>query len=52
MVIKSRRITWEANLASWGKYEVHKGFCLENLKGKDNSEDLSVDGKTEWILGK
>jgi hypothetical protein len=27
---------------------------LENLKGRDNSEDLSVDGKIilEWILRK
>jgi hypothetical protein len=27
---------------------------LENMKGKDNLEDLGVDGKImlEWILGK
>jgi hypothetical protein len=27
---------------------------LENLKGRDHSEDLGVDGKItlEWILGK
>jgi hypothetical protein len=27
---------------------------LENLKGRDNSEDLDVDGKIifEWVLGK
>jgi hypothetical protein len=29
-------------------------FLLENLKGKDHSEDLGVDRKIilEWILGK
>jgi hypothetical protein len=29
-------------------------FWLENLKGRDHSEDLGVDGKIilEWILGK
>jgi hypothetical protein len=33
---------------------MHKKFCLENLKGGDNLEDLSIDGKQilEWILGK
>jgi hypothetical protein len=28
-------------------------FPLENLKGRDNSEDLGVDGRIlEWILRK
>jgi len=29
-------------------------FWLENLKGRDHSEDLGTDGKMllEWILGK
>jgi hypothetical protein len=29
-------------------------FRSENLKGKDHSEDLDIDGKiiSEWILGK
>jgi hypothetical protein len=29
-------------------------FLSENLKGRDNREDLSVDGKiiSEWMLGK
>jgi len=29
-------------------------FWLENLKGRDNSEDLGVDGRIilEWILEK
>jgi len=30
-----------------------KKFWSENLKGRDDSEDLGVDGKiTEWILRK
>jgi hypothetical protein len=29
-------------------------FCLENLKGKDHSEDLSIDRRIvlKWILEK
>jgi len=28
-------------------------FWVENVKGKDHSEDLGVDGKIlEWTLGK
>jgi hypothetical protein len=33
---------------------MHTVFRLENLKGKNYSEDLGVDGRIilEWILGK
>jgi hypothetical protein len=33
---------------------MHKIFWLENMKGRDNSENLNVDGSLilEWILGK
>jgi hypothetical protein len=33
---------------------MHTKFLSENLKGGDQAEDLSVDGKIilEWILGK
>jgi hypothetical protein len=33
---------------------MHTRFLLENLKGKDHSEDIGIDGKVilEWILGK
>jgi hypothetical protein len=31
---------------------IHTKFWLENLKGRDNSEDLGIHGKMlEWILG-
>jgi hypothetical protein len=32
---------------------MHTIIWLENLKGRDHSEDLGVDGKIilEWILG-
>jgi hypothetical protein len=34
--------------------KVHKIFWLQNLKGRDDSEELSVDGRIilEGILGK
>jgi hypothetical protein len=35
-----------------GRDEMHTKFWLENLKGRDHSEDLDVDRKREWILGK
>jgi hypothetical protein len=36
-----------------GRDEKVMQFWLENLKGRDHSEDLGVDGKIlEWILGK
>jgi len=33
---------------------MHIIFWLENLKRRDHSEDIDVDGRTvlEWILGK
>jgi hypothetical protein len=33
---------------------MHTVFWLENLKGRDHSEDIEVDGRIilEWILGK
>jgi hypothetical protein len=34
--------------------KMHRKFWLENLKGRDHSEDLDIDGLIilEWILGK
>jgi hypothetical protein len=33
---------------------MHTKFYLENPKGRDDLEDLGIDGKVilEWILGK
>jgi hypothetical protein len=34
--------------------KMHTTFLLENLKGRDHSEDMGIDGAKilEWILGK
>jgi hypothetical protein len=46
MMTKLRMIRWVRHV--WAR------FLLENLKGKDHSEDLGEDGRIilEWILGK
>jgi hypothetical protein len=40
----------------WADYAAHRGSweMSENLKVRDHSEDLGVDGRIilEWILGK
>jgi hypothetical protein len=38
----------------WDRYEMHKKFWSENLKGKGHSADSGIDGKIilEWILSK
>jgi len=37
---------------AWDTYKMHTKFWSENLKGRDHSEDLGVDGKviSESIL--
>jgi hypothetical protein len=37
-----------------GDMKMHTVLWLENLKGRDHSEDLCVEGRIilEWILGK
>jgi hypothetical protein len=39
---------------AWERFEMHTIFWLENLKGRDHLEGLSVDRKIilEWMLGK
>jgi len=41
-------------LYEWERREIHTKFLSENLKRKDHSEDLGVDGKiiSERNLGK
>jgi hypothetical protein len=50
-VIKPRRIRWAGQVGRM--IEMHIMLWSENLKGRDHSEGLGVDGKTlEWVLGK
>jgi hypothetical protein len=39
---------------TYSTLEMHTQFWSENLKARDHSEDLDLDGKImfEWILGK
>jgi len=41
-------------LACMGREEVHKGFWLGKLRGRDQLEDLNVDGSVilSWIFSK
>jgi hypothetical protein len=38
--------------AQWVRLKIHT-FCLENVKGRDYFEDLSVNGKRilKWFIG-
>jgi hypothetical protein len=50
---KSRRMKWVGLVAHMGEIR-NTIFWLENLKGRDHLEDLSINGKIklEWILEK
>jgi hypothetical protein len=52
-VIKSRKIGWARHVARMGEMRNVYIFS-ENLKERDNSEDVSIGGRIilEWILGK
>jgi hypothetical protein len=52
--IKSRRMRWVRYAARMEAIKMHTEFWSENLKGRDQSEDLDVDGRItlQWILGK
>jgi hypothetical protein len=36
------------------KMRMHTQLCLENLRGRDHTEDISIDGRIilKWILKK
>jgi hypothetical protein len=53
-MIKSRRMSWARPVARMGEMRMCKKFWLQDLKGRDHSEDLDIDGKIilEWILEK
>jgi hypothetical protein len=52
MVIKSRRMTYAGYVARMREMRNDVNFRSGNLKGRDNSEDLSVYGNIilKWIL--
>jgi hypothetical protein len=52
--IKARRVMrWTGHIAHMGEINACK-ILVGNLKGRDHSGDLGVDGRTvlEWIVGK
>jgi hypothetical protein len=53
-MMKSRRIRMAGHVARVGDMRNIYKFWSENLKGKDQTEDLDVDGRIilEWYLGK
>jgi len=44
-VTKSRRMIWTVHVASMADTRNAYGILVENLKGRDNLEDLGIDGK-------
>jgi hypothetical protein len=53
MVIKSK-MRWAGHVARMGEIKMNTILWLENIKGTDHSEDLSIEGNIilECILGK
>jgi hypothetical protein len=53
-VIKSKKIRWPRNAALMGQMMNAYKILVENLKGRDHSKDMDVDGGIilEWILRK
>jgi hypothetical protein len=52
-MMKSRGMRWVGHVA-WRDEKCIHVFLSENLKGRDYSEDVVVDGGIiiEWLLGK
>jgi hypothetical protein len=53
-IIKSRRMIWAGHVARMGEIRNAYKVLVENLKGRDHSEDVGIDGRIilEWILVK
>jgi hypothetical protein len=50
-MIKSTRITWTGHVARVGEMRNVCKMMVGNLKGRDHSKDLGVDGRiSEWFL--
>jgi hypothetical protein len=52
-VIRLRKLRWAGHGAQHDRDEITK-FWSKNLKGREHSEDLDVDGRTrlKWMLVK
>jgi len=51
MMIKSESVRWAGHVAHIGEMRNVYKFWSKNLKGREHSEDLGVDGSIlEWIL--
>jgi hypothetical protein len=53
-VIISRRLHWMGHVVCMGELRNPHRILAENVNGRDNMEDLHVDGRIllEWIVGK
>jgi len=40
-----KRMRWAGHVARWKRWERHKKFCSDNLKGRDYLGDFDIDGK-------
>jgi len=51
-MIKSRRMRWVGHVARMGRGAVYTGLWWGNLKERDHSEDLGLDGRItlSWIF--
>jgi hypothetical protein len=44
-MMKLRRMRWTGHVTRMGKWELNIKFWSETPKGRDQSEDLGVDGR-------
>jgi hypothetical protein len=44
--IKSSRLRWASHVALWVKGKVHKGICRGNVREREHTRDLSIEGRT------